>query len=383
MPDTTIDLTGFRQTFNDDFNSLNASPGGSANQWATTAFGIRTLPANGEQEYYSDSSVGVNPFSTGDGALTITAAPGSNPLGLPYNSGEISSQALHSQTYGYFEMRAQLPSGQGMWPAFWLMPTNGGPGEIDALEAFGASHDGQGGANSYSVALHDTSGGGQEWVDTGANTQSGYHTYGVDWEPDTITFYFDGRAVKSMATPADMHQPYYMIANLAVGGPWVGSPAGETSQMKIDYIRAYSKDPNARPATGTSSSDSSGSPGLTGSAAASGTATVGSDKLSLVLSGDLYNGSPNFIAKVDGQTVTASAMSVTAQHGSDSQTFEFNGTWGAGPHDVEIDFLNDAYNGTPDTDRNLYVEQVSYNGRDNLDHTIAMFSAGDTHVQAI
>src|SRR5689334_13293123 len=163
MPDTTIDLTGFRQTFNDDFNSLNASPGGSANQWATTAFGIRTLPANGEQEYYSDSSVGVNPFSTGDGALTITAAPGSNPLGLPYNSGEISSQALHSQTYGYFEMRAQLPSGQGMWPAFWLMPTNGGPGEIDALEAFGASHDGQGGANSYSVALHDTSGGGQEW----------------------------------------------------------------------------------------------------------------------------------------------------------------------------------------------------------------------------
>ena len=83
-------------------------------------------------------------------------------------------------------------------------------------------------------------GGGQEWVNAGANTQTGYHTYGVDWQADTITFYFDGVAVKQMATPADMHQPYYMIANVAVGGYWPGDPSGETSQMKIDYIRAFS-----------------------------------------------------------------------------------------------------------------------------------------------
>jgi hypothetical protein len=69
-----------------------------------------------------------------------------------------------------------------------------------------------------------------------------YNTYGMLWSPTTITFYFDGQAVAQEATPADMNVPMYMIANLAVGGAWSGLANGETSQMKIDYIRAYSSD---------------------------------------------------------------------------------------------------------------------------------------------
>jgi hypothetical protein len=74
---------------------------------------------------------------------------------------------------------------------------------------------------------------------------SGFHTYGVDWEPDTITWYFDGQKVFQTATPADLNKPMYMLADLAVGGFWPGSPDAQTpfpAGMQIDYIRAYQPD---------------------------------------------------------------------------------------------------------------------------------------------
>src|ERR1700712_2534706 len=121
----TLNLSNFKLTFNDEFNSFKSSPSGANGAWQTSFyFGGRTLSGNGEQEYYSDSSVGVNPFSLLHGALTITASPGGNPGGLAYNSGLITTEGDFSQTYGYFEMRAKLPAGQGMWPAFWLLRTD-------------------------------------------------------------------------------------------------------------------------------------------------------------------------------------------------------------------------------------------------------------------
>ena len=78
---------------------------------------------------------------------------------------------------------------------------------------------------------------------------TGFHTYGVDWEPNTITFYFDRKEVYQTATPADLKgKPMYMIASLAIGGYWPGNPTSSESwpqQMKIDYLRAYSAAPGA------------------------------------------------------------------------------------------------------------------------------------------
>jgi hypothetical protein len=75
---------------------------------------LETLPSNHEAQYYSNSSVGGNPFHLHDDVLDITATAGSNPQGLPYNSGVITTQNSFSQLYGYFEMRADkarsLPS---------------------------------------------------------------------------------------------------------------------------------------------------------------------------------------------------------------------------------------------------------------------------------
>jgi len=95
MP-TTIDTSQLKLTFQDEFNFFSASPDGSSGLWQTSLdYGNRTLGSNGELQYYSDSSVGVNPFSIDCGVLTFTAAPGNNPLDLPYNSGAIISKASH------------------------------------------------------------------------------------------------------------------------------------------------------------------------------------------------------------------------------------------------------------------------------------------------
>lgn len=62
--------------------------------------------------------------------LSITAAPAAKtgavlPKGLTYSSGLLTTQASFAQLYVYFGIRAELPSGAGFWPTFWLLPTDG------------------------------------------------------------------------------------------------------------------------------------------------------------------------------------------------------------------------------------------------------------------
>jgi len=239
-----LNTAGLTLSFDDEFNSFSASANGVGTTWMTAmSHGERTLASNHEAEYYSDSSVGVNPFAINDGVLDITAAPtnpASNPLGLPYTSGVITTYKSFSQLYGYFEMRAEMPAGAGFWPAFWLLPENNSwPPELDVTEQIGAkpgidyvtAHTNVGGFNSTIGSA----------IDVG-DTYQGFHTYGVNWTPTTITWYFDGQEIATCATPADMHTPMYMIANLAVGGAgsWPGpATPGSTATMQIDYVRAY------------------------------------------------------------------------------------------------------------------------------------------------
>jgi beta-glucanase (GH16 family) len=123
------------------------------------------------------------------------------------------------------------------------LPKNGQAGEIDIMEAFGAPNRfGEGGSNQIHWATHfnlssDTGG----WATVPGDIYTGWHTYGVDWEPNTIIWYFDGRQIAKVATPATANSPMYIIANLAVGGNWPGPAGGDTAHMGIDYIRACAK----------------------------------------------------------------------------------------------------------------------------------------------
>jgi beta-glucanase (GH16 family) len=233
---------GMIRTFSDEFDNFSASATGAGTIWKTTYKindQLRTLSNNKEAEYYSDSSVGVDPFSLADGVLDITAAPGSNPLGLAYNSGLITTARSFAQLYGYFEARVDLPAGQGFWPAFWLLPADGSsPAEIDIFEVLGNNP-----TTAYAALHSGTSGKTAFKVNHLPDLSAGFHTYGLSWQADMIRWYIDGNQVAEAATPADMQKPMYMLLNLAVGdtGSWPGKydPSLPTGHMLIDYVRAW------------------------------------------------------------------------------------------------------------------------------------------------
>ena len=244
-----LDMSKLSLSFSDDFNKLSLWNGTSgtweSNYWWGGAGG-NSLEGNGEDQWYIDTDYGptkgVNPFSVSNGVLSITAAPASAATqaeinGYDFTSGMLTSYETFSQTYGYFEIRADMPEEKGMWPAFWLLPADGSwPPELDVIEMFGKD------PNSLYMTAHSNATGTQtsdlsvgHVMDT-----SGFHTYGVLWEEDQITWYFDGMAIANTETPDDMHDPMYMIVNLAVGG-LAGDTAADFdgAAMKIDYIKAY------------------------------------------------------------------------------------------------------------------------------------------------
>ena len=242
--------TGWTQTFDDEFSSpLSWTAGATGGTWRTTYVyngGSRTLSGNAELECYMDATVGLDPFTTLNGELTMTADRSvSNPCNLPYTSGQINTSPSFSQTYGYFEMRAKLPKGAGLWPAFWLLTIdNTWPPELDTVEMLG-----QDPTTIYASIFSTLTGTAHSYATQSASvadTSSGYHTYGADWEPDYVTYYFDDNQFARFTTPADMKKPMYLLIDLAVGGKWPGSPTASTTfpaYMNIDYVRAYSKPP--------------------------------------------------------------------------------------------------------------------------------------------
>jgi beta-glucanase (GH16 family) len=244
-------------SFSDDFNSLQTGSVWKTNfGYAGDGLNSFTLPQNAEQQIYvapdfkgtTGAPMGLNPYSVNGGVLSITAQPVSGDVagkmwGYQYTSGMLDSH--HQQTYGYFEIRAELPQGQGLWPAFWLLGPNNN--EIDVLEGLGSN------TKVPYNAIHSNAvpaAGLQNFVPD----DSGFHTYGALWNAQDIVFYVDGAEVWRVATPTDMHKPMHMIVNLAVGGNWAGSPDGTTpwpAQMNVDYVKAWNLgDPNYTPPVG-------------------------------------------------------------------------------------------------------------------------------------
>ncbi|HET6305622.1 MAG TPA: glycoside hydrolase family 16 protein [Rhodopila sp.] len=227
-----------QQTFSSNFSGF-ANGGGGGAMWQTTLpHGLRTIAGTGEEEYYSDPSVGVDPFSVNDGSLDITATAGSTQPGLGYTSGVISTESSFSQLYGYFQITATLPSGDGYWPAFWLLPSNlSGTQEIDVMEEYGTN------PSQYAVSVHSPAAGLASTTVATPDLTAGSNTYGVYWTPQSISYYFNNQLVAVTPTPADMNTPMFMIANLAVSDA-VSSGTTFPGTMQISSIDAYAYNPN-------------------------------------------------------------------------------------------------------------------------------------------
>lgn len=282
----SLNLAGYHLTFDDEFGTRSISQTGSGTTWADSRSEWR-FDASSDIGFghssFVDASSGYDPFSVQGGGLTITAVPDRTSSGYPgsWESGLITTQGNLSQTYGYFEVRADFSAQKGAWDAFWLLPNqqtpnSNNPGshqELDVVEHYGSNDRGV-----YSTIHTTDPQGSTPWqvnrqVYSEMAAPSGYHTYGMNWQADTINFYVDGQLVGSQATPSDMHNPMYLLVDLATQGSGGNNAdaAGVPITSHIDYVRAYSNDPHTvAVAQGVVSSPDGRDPGLYG-------ATIGAD----------------------------------------------------------------------------------------------------------
>jgi len=246
-----IDLTGYKLTFDEEFNTRSISLNGASTTWSDirqeSKFDAYSDIGFGQSSFV-DSASGYDPFSISGGALSITAVPDKTAYGYPGNweSGLIHTRQSFSQIYGYFEMRADLASTTGAWDAFWLLPikpANDLPGwqELDIVEHYG-SYD-QGIYSHIHTTDQSIPASELQMFSAQPEATSGYHTYGMSWTKDTLSFYFDGELMGTRPTPNDMHGPMYILADLATVA--AADVSGAPITTKIDYIRAYSSDPGA------------------------------------------------------------------------------------------------------------------------------------------
>ncbi|MGL1886144.1 MAG: glycoside hydrolase family 16 protein [Reichenbachiella sp.] len=229
---------------------------------------------NNEEQHYTNSI--TNSFAA-DGSLNIVAKKESftdQGFTKEYTSARLNSKFAFK--YGRIDVSAKLPSGDGTWPAIWMLGKNinepGGywteqfgsvnwpaTGEIDIMEHWGNN------PNVIHGSLHTTSSSGST-VNTSTTTiadvSTAFHVYSIIWDKDGIQFLIDdvnfytyNPEVKNDDTwPFD--EPQYLLLNIAMGG--IGGtidPAFTESTMEIDYVRVYQKESDQEVATGTSLSD--------------------------------------------------------------------------------------------------------------------------------
>ncbi len=204
---------------------------------------------NNEKQTYTDGR--ANSYVDG-GYLKIRAVK--DEAGN-WTSARIRSAGKGDWTYGYFEARIRVPDAKGPWPAFWMMPTDSAygewprSGELDIMEyapqvaglykAFSTVHYGT------SVDLH-------VFKPLGAVTDraitTGFHRYGLEWKPDSVSWYFDGKKIGNTYfksggdwTTWPFDRNFHFILNVAMGGNLGGdiSPTLTAAAMEVDYVRVF------------------------------------------------------------------------------------------------------------------------------------------------
>ena len=217
---------------------------------------------NNEKQYYTDKT--DNSFIR-DGKLVIRAQEEktTDALGTyDYTSAKLKTKGLFSKTYGRYEIKAKLPTGKGLWPAFWMLPEQdkygawASSGEIDVMEAWGSQPDKVAGTIHYGENWPNNKYTGKDYHFPAGGRIDQWHTYAVEWEPGELRWYVDGNLYqtqndwyskgKNTATnysyPAPFDQNFYLVMNLAVGGWFDGEVDATTkfpAEMEVDYVRVY------------------------------------------------------------------------------------------------------------------------------------------------
>lgn len=247
---------------------------------------------NAEMQYYTPRNISIEKHTEGVGCLVLNAVKERYKC-RPATSGRVNTQGKLTVKYGKIEVRVHVPkTANGLWPAFWLMGNDhakvGWPrcGEIDVVEmgnVKGIENNTQ--DRFFNGACHwgeDFNGGKYPNLGMAATSdygmQDGFHIFTLYWTPDSLKMFLDQdkyptvlpyfkmgiKGDGSANTPSRyFHKPFYLIANLAVGGHFTGLGApskkawnissknknfrnitalpqdGTPAKMYIDYIRIY------------------------------------------------------------------------------------------------------------------------------------------------
>ncbi len=233
---------GWVEVFSDEFNGTTLD----TNKWSTCYWwkdwklnGCSNGGAN-EMQWFQPDDVIVD-----NGILHLRAQKrsvvGENNKVYEYTSGMIASHDKFAFQYGYAEMRAKYPKGNGLWATFWLgSQKKVWPPEIDIAEYLGSN------TKSMHMTFHYDEGGhksSSSWKD-GIDFSADYHTYAVQWDPQKIIWYIDGVEYKRFTQTANIPaQPMYLMATHALGKAWSNIPPDSTTPFPnyfdIDYIKVW------------------------------------------------------------------------------------------------------------------------------------------------
>ncbi len=244
----SLDRLPYRLVWEDAFEGEEIDPA----DWEHEEFpGVAS--GNNELQYYTKRK--ENCFIR-NGCLVIQAIR-ERYLEHDYTSARIKTANKHDFRFGKIEARIKLPSSRGVWPAFWMLPSESiyGPwplsGEIDIVESVNDAQQVHGTIH-YGTPAHVYRGAAfpAKKGDPHVDFSNDFHVYTVLWEPDSIRWLIDGQeygcqtewssAVEPFPAPFD--QKFHLILNLAVGGYWPGPPDTTSvfpQELVVDWVRVY------------------------------------------------------------------------------------------------------------------------------------------------
>jgi beta-glucanase (GH16 family) len=251
-PDPPSCVDGYRLVWADEFDG----PSIDASHWEHEVNG--TGGGNNELQYYTDRSENSR---IEDGVLILEARQESytGPDGTrQYTSARLRTYQHADFLYGRVEARIKLPQGQGLWPAFWMLPTDwvyGGwaaSGEIDIMELLGQDPSRVYGTLHYGGAWPNNTHTGSDYVLPSGSFADDFHVFAIEWEESEFRWYVDGNLYETQndwysdaaAYPAPFDQRFHILLNVAVGGNWPGAPNGSTTfpqRMSVDWVRVHER----------------------------------------------------------------------------------------------------------------------------------------------
>lgn len=249
--------------WNDEFNGkvLDESKWsfqlGTGSQYGLDGWG------NGELQYYTKDNTSVK-----KGNLIIEARK-EDKEGMKYTSGRIrtmkdDNDILFAPTFGRVEAKIKVPSGSGLWPAFWMLPAVdkygvwAASGEIDIMEIIGRLPNRTYGTVHFGQSWPGNKSSGSMYMFPEGTDATDFHEYALEWEPGSLKWFVDDNLFYETSSwyaldnegnefeyPAPFDVPFYIVLNLAVGGGFddyrVPQDSDLPAKMYVDYVRVYEK----------------------------------------------------------------------------------------------------------------------------------------------